>query len=71
MATDKQVEYVMGLQAQLVFHFYTPIEIERMTNEEISKSIKFLKSKKEESDKLKDIAITKDMNNWQMNMWKE
>ena len=72
MATEKQVELVLTLQKEAWERKYKRQEVEKMTHEEVSKAIEYLKSKKKENiEKSKEQATINKMNKWQMNMWKD
>lgn len=71
MATDKQVDYILGLQKKAHVSYYLRPQIENMSHEEVSKAIGFLKEKQKVADEDRYQAQIRDMNKWQMNMWKD
>lgn len=70
MATDKQVDYILGLQKKAHVSYYIRPQIEKMTHEEVSKAIDYLKEKQKVAYEDEYQAQIREMNKWQMNMWK-
>ncbi|MFP4878687.1 hypothetical protein ACLFLH_07005 [Mammaliicoccus sciuri] len=72
MATEKQVELVLTLQKESWERMYKRHQIERMTHEEVSEAIEYLRSKKKKNRiEAEEQAIINKMNKWQMNIWKD
>ncbi|WP_191835787.1 hypothetical protein [Mammaliicoccus sciuri] len=72
MATEKQVELVLTLQKESWERMYERHQIERMTHEEVSEAIEYLRSKKKKNRiEAEEQAIINKMNKWQMNIWKD
>ncbi|MCJ0913259.1 MULTISPECIES: hypothetical protein [Mammaliicoccus] len=72
MATEKQVELVLTLQKEAWERKYKKHQIEKMTYEEVSKAIEYLRSKKKKNRiEAEEQATINKMNKWQMNMWKD